>query len=353
MRNLPSSPGVYLMKDSLGSILYVGKSKNIKKRVQSYFTHSKSHAPKVKKLVNHLRALEYITTDTEFEALMLECNLIQNMKPMYNRRMKNPLAYTYLMITQMDGLRRIEITNNPSFSDGHLCFGPYTANKNAVERAVQGILECFKMSCSHSYAVKSKTPCLNYSIGLCIGMCLGGDAVEKYNQMIDRMIALLDGSDRGLYEEMERMMLEASEDYDFEKAAKYRDDIEAVNFLLKKEKVLGFTEESRNIVVAEYVGYDTVKLFLIKRNIVLACHKYALDRIGITQLHAEIKAHILNHFQADRNQINSKVNRNEVDQAQIIYSYLQSSASHHIFIPEEWLYSKDQSDLDQAIQTLV
>ncbi|MFC7679976.1 GIY-YIG nuclease family protein [Paenibacillus sp. GCM10028914] len=346
---LPSTPGVYLMKDSLGGILYVGKSKSLKKRVQSYFTNSKSHAPKIKKLVNHVRTIEHVTTDTEFEALMLECSLIQQMKPMYNRRMKNPLAYSYLVIRLVNGLRRIEITSNPSVDEGSLCYGPFAASRNAMERAVQGIQECFKIACNQT--TLTNTPCLNYSIGLCLGMCLGGEAANKYNQVMDRFIALLDGADMSLYVEIEQQMMLAAEQFDFEKAAKYRDYMESAHFILKKEEVLDFTAESRNIVMAEYIDYETLKIFLIKRNTVLASCKYNLEQIGIEQVRSEVESLIRSNFADHKNVMNTQIEREEIDQAQIIYSYLQNSdSSQHVIIPDEWLHSENTSDLEQALQ---
>lgn len=140
IKKLPSSPGVYLMKDSLNSVIYVGKSKNLKSRVASYFQNSKSHTPKILKLVKNLRDFDYILTDTEFEAFMLECKLIKQMK---NEYVKN---------------------------DGNLYFGPYTS-KNTIERGIQGIKECCKIFCSNNF--QKASCCLNYSLGLCLGMCLG------------------------------------------------------------------------------------------------------------------------------------------------------------------------------------
>ena len=118
IKNLPSSPGVYLMKESRGGIIYVGKANNLKRRVQSYFHNSKSHSPKVEKLVKHLTDFDYLITDTEFEAFMLECQLIKQLKPLYNKKMKNPLSYTYIVI-QMDDeypimLPRSETQNSKS-----------------------------------------------------------------------------------------------------------------------------------------------------------------------------------------------------------------------------------------------
>ncbi|WP_054955765.1 GIY-YIG nuclease family protein [Paenibacillus dakarensis] len=335
------------MKDSLGGILYVGKSKNLKKRVQSYFTNSKSHAPKIKKLVHHVRKIEHIATDTEFEALMLECNTIQAMKPMYNRKMKNPLAYSYLVIRYVNGLRRIGITNNPTMENGNQIYGPYTSSKHALEHAVHGIMECFQMECNQSSAAKS--PCLNYSIGRCFGVCLGGEAVHIYNRIMDRFIGLLDGTDRSLYEEMEQRMMLAAEQYDFEKAAKYRDYMESAKFLLKKEEVIGFTIESRNIVLAEQIDDEMIKIFLIKRDNILASCKFNLQYISAEQLRSEVKSLMQSYFTVQDAAVRNKVTRDEIDRAQIIYSYLQNSGSQHVTIHDEWLHSKDSSELDQVL----
>ena len=111
IQELPLSPGVYLMRDSRGTVIYVGKSKSLKKRVQSYFYNNKSHSPKVKRLVQHVKDLEHIVTDTEFEAFMLECRLIQDIKPMYNRKMKNPLGYSYIVLRQKRDWRWLEFTD--------------------------------------------------------------------------------------------------------------------------------------------------------------------------------------------------------------------------------------------------
>ncbi|WP_172798843.1 GIY-YIG nuclease family protein [Paenibacillus sp. FJAT-26967] len=349
IRSLPAVPGVYLMKDSLGVILYVGKSKNLKKRVQSYFYHFKAHAPKIKKLVHHVKDIEHIPTDTEFEAFILECKLIREIKPLYNKKMKNPNAYTYIVIRQKEGLQRIQVTNDPDLPGGQFKFGPYTASKSSVEGAVRGIQDCFKIYCNHSLPVKS--PCLNHSLGLCLGMCLGGNAIEEYNWIMNRFIALFQGTDRSLYEEMKQKMLAASENCEFEKAVKYRDYIEAADFLLKKEKVMRFTEENLNIAVVESLSEDTFKLFLIKRSKVLYRGKFSTARKR--QMKAKIKEVILEKFGEDEIRPAMDVSRHEIDEAQIIYSYLQSSGVKHLLIPQEWLEYDNPAYLDDALQSFL
>ncbi|WP_246073005.1 GIY-YIG nuclease family protein [Paenibacillus dokdonensis] len=348
VQNLPLTPGVYLMKDAHGSIIYIGKSKSLRKRVQSYFYNSQSHAPKIKRLVQHVKDLEIIQTDTEFEAFLLECSLIHKYKPMYNRKMKNPMAYTYITVPNSDGLRRVEITNSPSPAKDRVVFGPYTANRNTVEKAVQRIQECFKIACNHTSA-GAATPCLNHSLGLCLGMCLGGDGLHKYNELMIQFISMLEGSDTSLYEEMEQQMNAASERFDFETAAKFRDGIKAVNFLLHKEKVIGFVEENRNIAIYEYMNDETIKLFLIKRSTVLFSRKFHVGGSDIQQLQEEVKELISAYFKLDQAAYSAEVGRDEIDEAQIIYSYLQNNASHYLIIPDEWLDLEKQVEFNQEL----
>ncbi|MEI0736992.1 GIY-YIG nuclease family protein [Paenibacillus sp. JTLBN-2024] len=234
LRRLPEAPGVYIMKDARGGILYVGKSKHLKNRVSSYFHRSKSHAPKIKRLVQHVQDLEIIRTDTEFEALLLECSLIHKFKPMYNRKMKNPASYAYIVIPASAGLRHFETTRQPLAAPGDEVFGPYPASELAVQNAVQTILESFKIACSPAAAANA--PCLNHDIGLCLGMCLGGTKLAEYRQRMERFIGLLHGTDRSLCDEVEREMAAAAGRFDFEAAARYRDVLQAIRFLERKRK---------------------------------------------------------------------------------------------------------------------
>lgn len=355
LSGLPSSPGVYLMKDVLGGIIYVGKSKNLKQRVQSYFYKSKSHSNKVKRMVSQIKDLEYRVTDTEFEAFMLECKLIHELKPVYNKKMKNPLGYTYIVITAGKGLRGMEVTNVLPVNETSVSFGPYTANRNTVEKAVQGIRECFKIACNQPGF--SGTACLNHSLGLCLGMCAGEEAaVREYNEIIDSFISLLAGTDRGLYSEMERRMQEAAERYDFEAAAKYRDTLDSVKYLLNKEKVIGFTEANRNIVISEKLDEHTIKLFLVKRNRVLYSKKFNLQDYPSAELRIKEQAGLIQFcFREDPETAAAcagDITRDEIDEAQIIYSYLQGSSCNYLQIPQDWIHSPDTAEIKAALMNL-
>ncbi|MCC3646894.1 GIY-YIG nuclease family protein [Cytobacillus oceanisediminis] len=345
VKNLPLSPGVYLMKDSQGQILYVGKAKNLKNRVQSYFRNSNNHSPKIKKLVKHLRDFDYILTDTEFEAFMLECQLIKSIKPLYNRMMKSPQSFIYISISLTGNHRKMDIVFNPIENDGKVYFGPFTSRRN-VERALQGLKDCFKLNCSNPNG--SNSACLNYSLGSCLGRCLGGPAEQQYNDILDRFIGFLKGTDRSILEDMNQMMLNASDAFDFEAASAYRDHIQAVSSLLKKEKVIEFTEENHNIVAIERVTDSKIKLFLMKRTEILFSQSYA----ATSNICEEIKANIIAYFKNDANPTGD-ISRHEIDAAHIIYRYLHSGSCAYLIIPENWLDPENHSILDLALEDLL
>lgn len=348
IKSLPLSPGVYLMKDSVGHIIYVGKAKLLKNRVRSYFQNSKNDSPKVNKLKKHLKDFDYILTDTEFEAFLLECQLIKEYKPLYNRIMKNPQSFTYVTFKMDKEYRKIEITNNIDENDDHLYFGPFTS-KSHVERAVQGVKECFKLNCSHP--TRKNAACLNYSLNLCLGICLGGPAVQQYNEIIDKFIGYLNGNDMSILEEMKQMMVTASENYDFEAASKYRDHIQAVNALFKKEKVIEFTAENHNLVIIEKLNESTIKLFLIKRTNVLFSQKISLKDIDL--LGEKIKSSIITYFQNQTTVPSIEVSKDEIDEAQIIFSYLKSNNCSYVIIPEKWLSLEKHSFIDLEVRKLL
>ncbi|EKN71720.1 hypothetical protein BABA_00190 [Neobacillus bataviensis LMG 21833] len=331
VKNLPLTPGVYLMKDSRGNIIYVGKAKNLKNRVSSYFQNSKAHSEKIKKLKTNIADFNYIPTDTEFEAFMLECKLIREIKPIFNRMMKNSQSYCYMMI-QMDGShQKFEITNSVQ-KDGNLYFGPFTS-KRTVEKAIQGIKEFFKISCS--YPSFTNTPCLNFSLGLCIGICFLDTAVDQYKNILTKISDLLNGTDTGILEEMEQRMVKASSNYDFETAAKYRDNLDAIRSLIYKESVIEFTEANKNIVVLESLEDNSHKIFLIKGNKVLFSKKFKVADFNREQLVKTINTSVLSYFKNDTT-THIDVSRDDIDAAQIIYSYLKSSTCNYLILPDNW-----------------
>jgi excinuclease ABC subunit C len=323
-KNLPASPGVYLMLDSNRTIIYVGKSKALKNRVSSYFQNSKAHSPKVIKMVKNLKDFEYIVTDTEFEALLLECKLIREIKPAYNRLMKNTKAYCYIKINIMDKYPDIETCKKNDKTDGNIYFGPYTSS-NTVNRAIDGIKENCKILCSSNLS-KKPSACLNYYLKNCIGMCTADNLTDQYSAIITRIIALLKGEDNSILEEIIIKMNNASEKFDFENATKYRDYISAIKYVLNSAKSVKFSKENENIAVIEPITGNFIKFILLKGNNIIFRNKYDLNNASLEDLKDELKKEILFNFNNNREK--TEIGIDEIDEMNIIFSYLKNEINN-------------------------
>ena len=249
LKNLPDKPGVYLMKNSLGEIIYVGKAKILKNRVRSYFQTSKNHSEKVKVMVKNIAEFEYIVTDTEMEALILECNLIKKYSPKYNILLKDDKFYPFIKITVKDDFPRVFVTRNFA-KDGSKYFGPYT-NGTAVYETINLIYKIFPLrNCKLLIKENGEKirPCLNYHIKQCGGPCGGYISKEKYGEMIKQIIDLLSGKDTYLLKSLKLDMEHAAENLEFEKAALLRDKILAVETLVEKQKIFKTMEGDEDFI---------------------------------------------------------------------------------------------------------
>ena len=238
LKNLPSKPGVYLMKNSLGEVIYVGKAKILKNRVKSYFQNSKNHSEKVRVMVKHIAEFEYIVTDSEMEALILECNLIKKYSPRYNILLKDDKFYPFIKITINDDFPRVFVTRNYS-KDGSKYFGPYT-NGTAVYETINLINKIFPLrTCKLLIKEGGEKirPCLNYHIKKCFGPCGGYINKEEYGKMIKDVIDILSGRDNTVLKVLQSEMEEASLNLEFEKAADLRDKIIAIKAIVEKQKI--------------------------------------------------------------------------------------------------------------------
>lgn len=352
VKGLPACPGVYLMKDAAGSVIYVGKSKNLKSRVSSYFVNSRSHPPKVVKLVKHLKAFDYILTDTEFEAFLLECRLIKEMQPLYNRLMKSQRSYCYIKLAMSEKYPDITIAEESCESDGNTYFGPYTS-RNTAARGLEGIKKYFGILCTN--ASQRTSSCLNYSLGLCSGHCSPDFPRERYLFILDKIEKLMNGSDKTIIWEIKAAMEKASERLDFEEAARYRDFLRAINYVAGKTKVIDYTEKNRNIIALEPIGEDSFKFFLIKGIKVLYSESFSIEDHSFEKLKYRLLCSAVDYFRPAAETTTIKIGRDEIDESQIIYSYLKSSYSscRHIIIPAKWLKAPDKPRLEKLIDKLV
>ncbi|NLP52388.1 GIY-YIG nuclease family protein [Bacillus sp. RO1] len=332
IKEIPATPGVYLMKDSAGQVIYVGKSKRLRQRVQSYFRESATHTNKVRKLVKHIHDLEIIETDTEFDALLLEWQLIQEIRPQYNRQMKTPEAFLYLTIRKVGKLYRLRPSTQPLRGGDGWSFGPYTSRKT-VSFAIRGLKDVYRLDCSNP-AING-SPCLNYSLGLCRGICLGGKAVGEYNAIVEELIHLLNGESMELLEDIQREMRQLAANLDFERAARYRNCIQSLQALLQKEDVMDFTEGNHLMLVAERLDENRVKCFVIRRTDVLFSEVYGGENGVDEKVRRDISARLSRELADIGPAAERGVSRFEIDKAQIIYSYLRSGKCKYKMVARE------------------
>lgn len=259
---LTSSSGVYIMKNVRGDIIYIGKAKNLKKRVTSYFRENPDHTPKVAAMVSNVHDYDFIVTDSEYEALMLECSLIKQHKPKYNILLKDDKGYHYIRVSDDDYPR---ITDEKNTSKGGKYIGVYTSSTVARE-AVREANRVFMLpTCHKAFPCKSR-PCLNYHIKNCMGVCTGKISRETYLKAVDDAVEFIKSGSASSVERMEQEMYKASENLDFEKAAVLRDRINAIKKSAEKQKILNSGVNDTDVIgIAEF--HDGVCIsVLIYRN---------------------------------------------------------------------------------------
>lgn len=261
LKKLPTCPGVYMHKDRLGTVIYVGKAVNLRNRVRQYFRNSSQHSPKVRSMVSNIAEFDYITCGTEMEALILECNLIKKYMPKYNILLKDDKTYPYIEVTMSEEFPRVIRTREVK-RDENRYFGPYS-DSTAVWRILKMIDEMYPLKkCSTLNFPENTRPCLNYFIGKCKGICVGKADREEYLEMIRDILGILGGKDAGVIRKLERKMMEASDALKYEEAAKYRDYIRALRSLSEKQRATMVREHDidilipirthRNQIVAQY-----------------------------------------------------------------------------------------------------
>lgn len=260
---LPKTPGVYIMKDKSGNIIYIGKAKALKSRVTQYFGSSSAHTEKVKKMVSNVDDFEYIICDSEFEALVLEASLIKQNQPKYNILLKDDKGYHYILITA-DRWRRIEIANNTDKKGEYI--GPYYSSF-VVKDTVDCVNKIFKLpDCNRSFDKPSK-PCLNFHIGKCFAPCKGNTTIEEYNDTINSAIQFIKNGDGvSMIPSLKENMEKAAERLDFEYAAKLRDRINAITKLSEKQKVVMCTYKNQDVFASAFLGETACVSVLNFRN---------------------------------------------------------------------------------------
>ena len=272
--NLPTSPGVYLMKNDQGEIIYVGKAINLRNRVRSYFRELKPDQAKTKALVKHIVDLEYILADNELEALVLECNLIKKYRPKYNINLKDDKTYPYLKITN-EPYPQVIVTRKVA-KDGARYFGPYPS-VNELRNSLEMIRKIFPFRSCKQRTFTNERPCLNAHIKMCHAPCVGRISKEDYNAMIDEIALFFDGKQDGLTKRLQKEMEEAAENLEFEQAARLRDQLQGIEQIITQQKaVLGGEDDRDVIAMARGLNQCCVQIFFIRGGKIIGRENYFL-----------------------------------------------------------------------------
>ena len=299
LKLLPDKPGVYLHKDALGHVIYVGKAVSLKNRVRQYFQSQSNMPAKVRAMVSHIEEFEYITTDSEMEALILECNLIKKYMPKYNVLLRDDKTYPYIKVTLGEDFPRIVKTRRV-VDDGAEYFGPYS-DVGAVNEIIDLLNNIYTLKrCSAKAFPANFRPCLNFHIQQCKGICAGKISKSEYRKIIDEVIAFLKGHTKGLEDMLTERMMEASEVLNFERAAEYRDKLLAVKAVSEKQKVvLGSANDMDLILTAHGTSGYHVILFYVRNGKLSGRESFHIDSDGDEPREEVIASFIKQYYTKD------------------------------------------------------
>ena len=266
LKKLPAKPGVYLMHDEKDQIIYVGKAISLKNRVRQYFQASRNKGAKIEQMVTHIRRFEYIVTDSELEALVLECNLIKEHRPKYNTMLMDDKGYPFIKVTTNEAYPRIMLAREMK-KDKAKYFGPYTSAA-AVKDTIDLIRKLYQIrSCNRNLPkdMGKERPCLNYHIKQCKAPCQNYISEEEYRKSIDEALRFLNGHYDSVLKDLEQKMKDASENMEFEKAIEYRELLNSVKQIAQKQKITDSRGEDRDILaVAKDAEDAVVQVFFIR-----------------------------------------------------------------------------------------
>lgn len=297
LKKLPDKPGVYLMKDESGTIIYVGKARVLKSRVRQYFQSGAAHTPKVAAMVAKISEFEYIVTDTELESLILECNLIKELRPKFNILLKDDKNYPYIKITMNEEYPRILMTRRVD-KDGAKYFGPYS-NVFSVRETMNLIKKIFPIkTCKRVLPrdIGKRRPCLNYHINQCLGLCMGNVDKEEYRAVMNDVCSFLDGKQDMVIGKLEQQMLEAAEELDFERAASLRNKLSSLRHITEEQKVLSLAGKDQDIVGFAASKTDTcVQVFFVRGGKLLGREFFIIEGTGEVELN-ELASSFLKQF---------------------------------------------------------
>ena len=297
LKKLPAQPGVYLMHDAKDEIIYVGKAVSLKNRVRQYFQSSRSKTAKIEQMVSRIARFEYIITDSELEALVLECNLIKEYRPRYNTMLKDDKTYPYIKVTVGEPFPRVLFSRQMK-KDKSRYFGPYTS-AGAVKDTIDLIHKLYRIrTCSRSLPkdIGKERPCLNYHIKQCDAPCQGYISEAEYRERIDQVVEFLSGKYDTILKRLEKNMMEASEAMDYEKAIEYRDLLNSVRQVAQKQKITSSSMDDRDIIAMARDDQDAVvQVFFVREGKLIGREHFHL-RTAVEEDEAQVLTCFVKQF---------------------------------------------------------
>ena len=336
LKKLPAEPGVYFMKDKYDNIIYVGKAISLKNRVRQYFQSSKNHSSKVVSMVKNIAKFEYIITDSELEALILECNLIKQYRPKYNVLLRDDKTYPYIKVTTNEDYPRI-LKVRKVLKDKAKYFGPYT-NTTAVNDTLEIIRNTYPIrTCNIDIdkAIKNKVrPCLNMHIKKCVGPCTGIVSKEEYNKMIEEIILFLSGKEEKLIEILKEKMNKCAMEFNFEEAAVYRDKIRSLEEMMQKQKIDTHASDVNQDVIAMARAHDEacVQIFFVRNGKIVGREHFILEGV-MDSSRASILGSFVKQFYMEQEYIPKEIIiEDEIEDMAILEEWLSSKKSQKVII---------------------
>lgn len=314
IKRFPKTPGIYLMKDKDGNIIYVGKSKKLQDRVKSYFVNSSSHSRKTQRLVKGIYDIEIITTHTELDALLLECEMIKKIRPMYNKLMKNHENYSYLKIDRNIEYSYLEVVEE--VEDDCLYFGPYT-KLNKLEEIKNIINEAYNLR-----KCKKMTRCFNYDLKKCIGPCRNIITNEEYNEIIEKLICDLRGDGNNILKILQDNMQEEIRKLNFERASQIKNNLDKLNSFINKQETINNIIKNEVILAWIKLNKYDYKVYVIKRGKLIKSEIMKIDIFNTIDKNNYIKK-LISEKNDEISMDKNIIDKYEIDFINIIYSYIK------------------------------
>lgn len=332
LKKLPGKPGVYIMHDEKDDIIYVGKAISLKNRVRQYFQSSRNKGAKIEQMVTHIRRFEYIVTDSELEALVLECNLIKEHRPKYNTMLMDDKAYPFIKVTVEEPFPRVMLARK-MVKDKSKYFGPYTS-AGAVKDAIELIRKLYQIrSCNRKLPrdIGKERPCLNYHIHQCKAPCQGYISQEEYRESVNEVIHFLNGNYDVILKELEEKMEEASEALEFERAIEYRELLTSVQKIAQKQKITDTAGEDRDILAVAVEEEDAVvQVFFIRGGRLIGRDHFYL-KIAKGETQSEILSSFIKQFYAGTPYIPPRLMLpEEIEDRTVIEEWLTKRRGHRV-----------------------